>query len=200
MLLSYVDAASTKLFGSLALHHLCHTGSGSPDAIQVLLSVNRNAAKTPNSFGNLPLHYLCAAKKPNLESLRLLLAAYPPAITYLNKSGETPIGRALAIAVIAQDDSGEFSSLLDQDGGFVNINERVRFLLTVASHYCALNRSQWNQLRDLNWDGRKTILMSLVQSTPLSVTYERNFHNDASALRYVFSVFPEIFRLIVAYV
>lgn len=210
LLLSFSMAASTTLFGSLALHHLCHKGSGSPDAIQALLSFNEHAAKTPNTFGNLPLHYLCAAKNPNLESLRILLAAYPPAITYLNKSGETPIGRALAIAEIAENDDDDNNGLLktndgvrllDIDGsGLFNINDRVRFLLTVASHYSALNSSQWTQLRQLNWNDRKNFLMSVVHSTPLAVAHRRNFQIESNAFQYIFSVFPEIFRLIVSYV
>jgi len=92
----YPDAACVKIFGSLALHHLVHTGSASPEAVRLLLAVNPGAASSRNSFGNLPLHYLCASPKPHLESVRILMAAFPEGVSSFNADGETPISRALA--------------------------------------------------------------------------------------------------------
>jgi len=66
----YPEAARVKSYGCLALHHLVHTGSASPECIRLLLEVFPDAASVKNRAGNLPIHYLCASRNPHLESVR----------------------------------------------------------------------------------------------------------------------------------
>lgn len=91
----YPEAAGLKIMGQLALHHLVHTGSPSPDAVSALINANPQAPSTPNAFGNLPLHYLCALKEPHIHVVRILMTAYPLGVQQKNKKNETPIERAL---------------------------------------------------------------------------------------------------------
>ena len=94
LLQAYPEAATRKIHGFLAMHHLVYRGVSSPtlaDAVLVLLAANKCAASTPNNLGYLPLHYLCESTNPPKEAIRVLLQSYPMAVAYKNKSGRRPV-------------------------------------------------------------------------------------------------------------
>ena len=140
----YPESAKLKAFGNTPLHHLLHTGTASPENVKLLMSFNTNAIKTANNFGNLPLHYLCASERPHILTVRAILSEYPEGITALNHAGETPIQRALGKAN-------------DEE-----MRERIRILLR-ASTKSALNITQIELLRQLNWEARRVIILLCIE-------------------------------------
>lgn len=140
----YPAAARLKMYGNTALHHLLHTGCATPENVRLLLAYHPEAVHTMNNFGNLPLHYLCASERPHVLTVRTVLSSYPAGITALNKSGETPIERALG----KQNDE--------------EMRERVRIMLR-ASQPSALNATQKDLLRLLNWEARRVIIVLCVE-------------------------------------
>ena len=139
----YPAAAHIKAYGNTALHHLLHTGNASPENVKLLISYNAAAVRTPNSFGNLPLHYLCASERPHILTVHTLLECFPSGITTVNKSGETPIQRALA------------------KNNDEPMRERVRIMLR-ASCSSALSGGQQDLLRQLNWEARRIVILLCV--------------------------------------
>ena len=167
----YPEAARVKCFGNLALHHLVHTGSASPECIRLLLEVFPDAAGVANKQANLPLHYLCAQSNPHLESVRILMNAYPSGVTALNDAGETPIMRALSVLRGAggghsnragrRNNDPECIPKDDEDAERIHqreCRERVRLLLLTSSS-AALNNEQRQLLRDLNWEARRPAML-----------------------------------------
>ena len=169
----YPEAARVKCFGNLALHHLVHTGSASPECIRLLLEVFPEAAGVANKQSNLPLHYLCAQSNPHLESVRILMNAYPSGVTALNDAGETPIMRALSVLRGAggghtnragrRNNDLESNAIPKDDEDAERIHqrecrERVRLLLLTSSS-TALNNEQRLLLRDLNWEARRPAML-----------------------------------------
>ena len=139
----YPSAAHVKAYGNTALHHLLQKGNSSAENVKLLISYNPDAVRTPNNFGNLPLHYLCASERPHILTVRAVLDAYPKGITYVNKSAETPIQRALS----KNNDEA--------------MRERIRIMLR-ASCPSALSCGQLELFRQLNWEARRIIILLCV--------------------------------------
>lgn len=99
LLQSYPAAIQLRQFGCSPLHMLAHQGSGSAEAVSLLLNANPSLASLPNNFGNLPLHYLAAAgcvSGVHADSVRILLSFYPAGAVHKNKLNESPVCRAIS--------------------------------------------------------------------------------------------------------
>lgn len=207
----YPEAARLKVSGTMALHHLVHTGSASAECIRLLLEVCPQAAAVKNTAnGNLPLHYLCAGSRPNLESVRILMAAYPSGITELNDLGETPICRALKLSINdskVRKGARHFAAHYDEnpedpDRTFKELlaptyiadrRERVRLLL-LSSCKSALSSDQTKLLRELNWEARRPALLicsSILKTTHAETdgcsfsTFERTMCGSEDVWRFI---------------
>jgi len=166
----YPQAAKVKVFGSLALHTMFYAGNSSVDIARMLLSVNADAARTPNFHGNLPLHYICASSlsDANLDIVRMLLSRYKDGVLYHNKEGDTPLSRALK-SVTKQPymlplTSNSQNALLNyvhqaQSSGAMKI---IRDLLNSANMY-DLEPMQQFLRSELNWNARKSLIMCTVK-------------------------------------
>lgn len=165
------EAAKVKIMGAMALHHLLHTGSPSPESAQLLLDANPEAVRVPNAYGNLPLHYLCALETPHISTVRVIMSAYPGAVQVKNNRGETPITRALvgcAIKPLEPQDEYKADGVgpgIDQelcvDGDPALRRERVRLLLRVSDPQ-ELSSDQKSLLRELNYEAHRTALLCFV--------------------------------------
>lgn len=150
LLAAYPAAATTKSYGSYALHLLVQQCQLSSEAVKVLVSYNPNAVKMHNSHGNLPLHFQCSSDKPNIDISYTLLHQHPDSLNAVNHAGQTPIHRALCA-----------SNSMDSNGnseGAAVLREHARALLKIHSAvYTSAEQKQI--LRDLNWDARRNIVM-----------------------------------------
>jgi len=147
-----------------------YAGNNSVDIARMLLTVNADAARTPNFHGNLPLHYICASSlsDANLDIVRMLLSRYKDGVLYHNKEGETPLSRALK-SVSKQPytltpTSNSQNTLLNfahhtQSTVSMKI---IRDLLNNANVY-ELEAPQQLLRSELNWNARKSLIMCTVE-------------------------------------
>ena len=165
------EAAKVKIMGALALHHLLHTGSPSPESAQLLIDANPEGPCTVNAYGNLPLHYLCALQTPHISTVRVLMSAYPGAVQMKNNRGETPITRALVGCAMKRMESQDeykadgagpgIDQELNEDTDPALRRERVRLLLR-CSDPDELSADQKLLLRELNYEAHRTSLLCFV--------------------------------------
>lgn len=171
ILKAHPEAATVKIMGALALHHLLHTGSPSPESAQLLIDAHPEGPRVANAYGNLPLHYLCALETPHISTVRVLMSAYPQAVQMKNSRGETPITRALvgcAIKRLESQDEYEADGTgpgidqeLSEDGDPALRRERVRLLLRISDPN-ELSDDQKVLLRELNYEAHRTALLCFV--------------------------------------
>jgi hypothetical protein len=172
----YPSATKVKQFGSTSLHALTYTGSGHPDAIKYLLTVDSTLASQENNFGNLPLHYLVVNRLSSVtsDSIRQLVHAYPNSVIHMNLLGETPLKRLMI----------RFTKISNTNNSSYNneqeiVEQGLRCMLRSVD-YKSLSSEEQKILKDLNWKARRDVVLGLALGHPYQHTVIRN-SNDYSS-------------------